>query len=157
MTSPITGVVTEKVTEPGNFLQPGNEVLKIGDFSRVKVVVQVSELELAKIQVGQSVQVSLDAFAESNINWQSNTHFPSCRCYSLFIPVEVVIPNSAGKIGSGLLARVNFATQTTQRVVVSQAAIGNSRGQGEQGAGELSRQKATRPNRNTLCCTGYRR
>ncbi|BDI17866.1 hypothetical protein ANSO36C_36680 [Nostoc cf. commune SO-36] len=39
------------------------------------------------------------------------------------IPVEVVIPNSQGKIGSGLLARVNFETQTQQRVVVPQTAI----------------------------------
>ncbi len=41
LVSPITGVVTEKVTEPGNLLQPGSEVLKVADFSRVKVVAQV--------------------------------------------------------------------------------------------------------------------
>lgn len=39
------------------------------------------------------------------------------------IPVEVVIPNSDGKIGSGLLARVNFESQTAQRVIVPQTAI----------------------------------
>ncbi|MEH1903462.1 MAG: efflux RND transporter periplasmic adaptor subunit [Nostoc sp.] len=135
--SPITGVVTVKVTEPGNLLQPGNEVLKIGDFNRVKVVVQVSELELAQIQVGQSVQVRLDGFPKERLIGRVTRISPAADATSRLIPIEVVIPNNQAKIGSGLLARVNFETQTTQRVVVPQTAIqkqagsNNSKGRGE--------------------------
>jgi HlyD family secretion protein len=123
LTSPITGIVTEKVTEPGNLLQPGNEVLKIGDFNRVKVVVQISELELSQIQVGQSVQVRLDAFPNEKLTGRVTRISPAADATSRLIPVEVVIPNTQGKIGSGLLARVNFETQIQQRVVVPQTAI----------------------------------
>ncbi|MBC1220212.1 efflux RND transporter periplasmic adaptor subunit [Nostoc sp. UCD121] len=123
LTSPITGIVTEKVTEPGNLLQAGNEVVKIGDFNRVKVVVQVSELELAQIQVGQSVQVRLDAFPKETLIGRVTRISPAADATARLIPVEVVIPNAQGKIGSGLLARVNFENQTQQRVVVPQTAI----------------------------------
>ncbi|WP_258169679.1 efflux RND transporter periplasmic adaptor subunit [Nostoc sp. 'Peltigera membranacea cyanobiont' N6] len=123
LTSPIAGIVTEKVTEPGNLLQAGNEVVKIGDFNRVKVVVQVSELELAQIQVGQSVQVRLDAFPNETLIGRVTRISPAADATARLIPVEVVIPNAQGKIGSGLLARVNFENQTQQRVVVPQIAI----------------------------------
>jgi HlyD family secretion protein len=127
LNSPITGVVTEKITEPGNLLQPGSEVLKIADFSRVKVVVQVSELELANIQVGQSVQVRLDAFPGKTFVGKVERISPVADATARLIPIEIVITNSEGKIGSGLLARVNFASPTPQRVVVPQTAIGESK------------------------------
>ncbi|WP_315791439.1 efflux RND transporter periplasmic adaptor subunit [Fischerella sp. JS2] len=121
--SPIAGAVLEKVTEPGNLLQPGNEVLKIGDFSRVKVRVEVSELELANIQVGQSVQVRLDAFPDNTYVGTVARISPAADNTARLVPVEVVIPNNGAKIGSGLLARVSFIEKEQERVVVPLTAI----------------------------------
>ncbi|MEH1891826.1 MAG: efflux RND transporter periplasmic adaptor subunit [Nostoc sp.] len=149
LTSPITGVVTQKLTEPGNLLQAGNEVLKIGDFNRVKVVVQVSELELAKIQVGQSVQVRLDAFPDQPLIGRVTRISPAADTTARLIPVEVVIPNTQGKIGSGLLARVNFENQTQQRVIVPQTAIQKAGSKNSKGTGEMQtnvRQDSSLPN-----------
>jgi HlyD family secretion protein len=128
LTAPIAGVITEKVTEPGNLVQPGNEILKIGDFSRAKVLVQVSELELGKIQLGQSVEVSLDAFPNKKYTGKVIRISPAADATARLVPVEVEIPNTDGKIGSGLLARVNFQSTTQQRVVIPQTAIQQRRG-----------------------------
>ncbi|MBE9003798.1 HlyD family efflux transporter periplasmic adaptor subunit [Fortiea sp. LEGE XX443] len=128
--SPINGVVTtkakvaDKIIEPGDLLQAGGEVIQIGDFSRVKVVVEVSELELAPIQVGQTAKVRLDAFPKKTLIGRVTRISPATDDNTtLNLPVEVVIPNSESNIGSGLSARVIFENQTPPRVIISQTAI----------------------------------
>ncbi|HEY9606015.1 MAG TPA: efflux RND transporter periplasmic adaptor subunit, partial [Allocoleopsis sp.] len=137
LASPITGVVLAKVSEPGNLIQPGGEVLRLGDFSSVKVVVPVSELELSNIRVGQTVQVRLDAFPNEALSGRVTRISPAADATARQIPVEITIPNSNGRIGSGLLARVSFESRTIPRVVVPQTALQKEgRGRGEAGMRE---------------------
>ena len=123
LTSPITGVVLERIIEPGNLVQPGNEIIKIGDFSSVKIEVQVSELELGKLEIGQSVKVLLDAFRNREYIGTLKRISPAANTTARLIPAEVVIPNIEGKIGSGLLARVSFQNTERLQVVVPLRAI----------------------------------
>ncbi len=125
--SPITGVVLEKMTEPGNLLQAGNEILKIADFSRIKVVVEVSELELANIRLGQSVKVRLDAFPEEKYIGSVTRISPAADATARLVPVEIMVLNDDGKIGSGLLSRIIFKSDTPQNIVVPLTAIQNTK------------------------------
>lgn len=129
LVSPINGVVAEKVSEPGNFLQPGNEVLKISDLNKVKVVVQLSELELGRARVGQSVQVKFDAFPNQIYTGVVGRISPVADATARLVPVEVDIPNINNKISSGLLARVTFDANTVQRVIIPQTALQDRQGQ----------------------------
>lgn len=132
LTSPITGLVTQRITEVGNFVQPNSEILRIGNFSRVQVNVEVSELELANIQLGQSVNVKLDAFPNQSFKGQVTRISPAADQTARLVPIEVVIPNSNSRIGSGLLARVSFESESIGRVVVGESAVSRAGGAGEQ-------------------------
>ncbi|AFZ15955.1 efflux RND transporter periplasmic adaptor subunit [Allocoleopsis franciscana] len=143
LASPITGVVLEKISEPGNLVQPGGEILRLGDFSRVKVVVQVSDQYLSKIRVGQSVKVRLDALPNEEFTGQVTRILPSptASTTAVQIPVEITIPNSNGRIGSQLRAEINFESNTQPRVVVPQSAL-----QGERNKGSRSSANSQSPN-----------
>lgn len=121
--SPITGVVLERVTDPGNLIQPGDEVLSIGNFENVKVEVVVSELALGEIDSGQTVNVKLDAFPNESYTGRVTRISPAANPQTRQVPVEVTVPNPEGRIGSGLLARVSFPRQTTEQVVIPENAL----------------------------------
>ena len=126
--SPATGIVIEKLKEPGDLVSIGDEVLKIGDFQQVKVVVLLSELDLKTINLGQTVNVSLDAFGERNFSGRITRIFPLSQGTTRRIPVEITLPNGDGLIKGGLLARVRFKNNSAPQVIVPETAIV---GQGE--------------------------
>jgi HlyD family secretion protein len=122
LVAPMTGTVMERGIAPGNVLRPGDMILKLGDFSKVKVLAQVSELALPKIRIGQVVQINLDAFPSESLTGTVSRISPSTDPKARLAPVEVMIANAQGKIGSGLLARVRF-TKPSEKVIVPQEAI----------------------------------
>jgi HlyD family secretion protein len=154
LASPLNGVVLQKTSEPGNLIQPGGEIIKIGDFSRVKVVVPVSELGVGELQVGQSVQVSLDALKDEEFSGQITRISPVADNTTRQLPVEVTIANPNARIGSGLLARVSFGGSKTARVVVPQSALQEGRGQGSREAETEASQQQTPSSSTVFVVTG---
>jgi multidrug resistance efflux pump len=121
--SPGTGIVIEKLKEPGDLVSVGDEVLKIGDFQQVKVVVLLSELDLKTVNLGQTVNVTLDAFGDRNFSGRITRIFPLSQGTARRIPVEITLANRDGLIKGGLLARVQFNKNSGANVIVPETAI----------------------------------
>jgi cobalt-zinc-cadmium efflux system membrane fusion protein len=62
ITSPIDGRVTARSIAPGTLVQPGasSPAMVVADISRVWVVANVPEDEIARVRIGQPVDVSID-------------------------------------------------------------------------------------------------
>ena len=96
--SPIDGKVLERNSDPGNLVQPGTELLKLGDFSRIKVRVEVSELQVSQIRPGQTVSVKLDAFNDERFSGSVTRISPSADPATSLVPIEITLNHSGEKI-----------------------------------------------------------
>ncbi|MEW6092511.1 MAG: efflux RND transporter periplasmic adaptor subunit, partial [Chloroflexota bacterium] len=59
--APFSGTVTDAVPIPGDQVAPGTTAFRIDDLSRLLVEVQVSEVDINSIQIGQPVTITFDA------------------------------------------------------------------------------------------------
>lgn len=121
--SPTNGYVLEKLTELGNLVRIGDEIVKIGDFSQVKVFVSVSELELGEMKPNQLVKVKLDAFPEQIFTGIIKRISPSADATVRQIPVEIILDNPNQLISSGLLARVKFVDTKKTPIIIPETAL----------------------------------
>jgi len=143
ITAPLDGVVLERVSETGSLLFAGNEVVKLGDFSEVKVIVQVSELEIGNIRLNQSVNVKFDTFPNQKFTGTVRRISPVADAVARLIPVEVVVTNRDSRLGSGQLARVQFANTQAQQIVIAETALEASGRSGQRGKPNPSANPAT--------------
>ena len=68
LTSPFTGTITEVSATVGDQVSLGTKVFRIDDLSQMKVDVQVSEVDINNVQVGQLVTLTFDAIAGKGYN-----------------------------------------------------------------------------------------
>lgn len=64
VTSPIKGIITKRFVEKGETVTNLSSLFKISDLSQLELIVYISQTELPKLKLGQSVEVKVDAFPE---------------------------------------------------------------------------------------------
>lgn len=128
--SPITGVVTARNYDPGDM--SGNlPVLTVGQLSPVvKVLVNISENDMADIVAGQPVNISLDAFPEETFSGKVYRVYPTVDPATRTFGVEIRIPNPGERLKPGMFARVTIDFGERQNVVVPDRAVVKQTGSG---------------------------
>jgi len=128
--SPINGVVTARNYDPGDMT--GNlPVLTVGQLTPVvKVMLNVSETDLAQVRRGMPVQVAFDAFPEETFSGTVNRIYPTVDTATRTFEVEVRISNKNEQIKPGMFARVAIDLGSQENVVVPDRAVVKQTGSG---------------------------
>jgi HlyD family secretion protein len=64
ITSPLSGIVTHKMIEQGELVFPGSALFSISDPASIHLSIYVTERELARVFIGQSAAISIDAYPD---------------------------------------------------------------------------------------------
>ena len=119
ITSPIDGVVTRVNAEVGEIVMvgtmnnAGTVIIEVADLSKMLVVAQVDEADIAKIQTGQKTKVQVNAFPDSEfcgvVHSVALSHSNSSTGTKYF-RTEILLDPVEEKLYSGLSAHVDIET-----------------------------------------------
>lgn len=128
--SPISGVVTARNFDPGDF-SGGQAILTVGQLSpKVKILLSVSENDFASIHNGMGVEVNLDAFPGDTFRGTVERIHPTIDPATRTFVVEVAVPNADARLRPGMFARVNIDLGSRPNVVVPDRAVVKQTGSG---------------------------
>lgn len=102
--APISGVITEKSTEAGSYTNIGTPIVRMLDISKLKIRMNVSEINVYKLKVGDNVSIQCEVLPGKTFTGKIS-YIASKGDDSHNYPVEVVIPNN-GKLRAGTFANV---------------------------------------------------
>lgn len=120
ITAPFDGVITDVEPLPGDQVTPGRLAFRIDDLSHLLVDVQVSEIDINSVQVGQPVTMSFDAILGKTYNGvvvevgQAGTVVQGAVNFT----VTVELTDADEFVRPGMTAAVNILVREVKDVLV---------------------------------------
>lgn len=119
--APVSGLVVERLAEPGDTAAPGGQLLRIYDPSALRVEVAVRESLAVKLRVGGSLNLEIPSLAE-RFDGKIQEIVPFAEPGARTLLVKVGLPPDP-RIYAGLYARVAIPAGTRTRVLMPQAGV----------------------------------
>jgi membrane fusion protein (multidrug efflux system) len=123
ITSPINGVVSARLSEPGNVVERHQHVLTISDPSSLVTELPVSELILPDLAKGDIARVRIDALGERVYEGRIIRIHPNLDPVSRRGTIEVELEPVPVGAAPGQLCRVELSTQPGRRQVIPFSAL----------------------------------
>lgn len=122
--APISGIVQARLVDPGVVVQPGMGVLKIGDYSRVRLQANVAQQDAGAIQVGTPVLANVPGALVEPLEGSVTSLFPQANDNTRTVVVEALIDNPQGRLLSGQYLEMTLVTGRKQNALsVPQTAV----------------------------------
>jgi membrane fusion protein (multidrug efflux system) len=109
--APFAGVVSRKLTDPGEWVETGTAVLELVDTQRLRIDVQVPQERYRQIEVGSAVNVELDANAGRLLKGKVVARVPVNDPGARTFLVRVQVTDGAREMAPGMSAAVAFVMQ----------------------------------------------
>jgi membrane fusion protein YbhG len=119
--SPVSGLVTHKAVEAGEFVGPGTPLLTIADLDKVRLNIYVTEVELGRVRLGQPAEIRVDSYPGRSLSGTVIFISPEAEFtpknvqtkeerVKLVYRIKVEIPNPEGILKPGMPADAAIMT-----------------------------------------------
>jgi RND family efflux transporter MFP subunit len=113
--SPVSGFITQRYTEVGQWLERGSKVADLADLRVVLIRIPIHEKDISRVRVGDEATIALDALPNRPFTGYVKHIIPQADAASRTFPVKIEVPNTADYIlKAGMFARVRLRTGTPQ-------------------------------------------
>jgi RND family efflux transporter MFP subunit len=110
ITTPISGIVTARIVDVGNYVNKASVVANVVDISKLKVKLNVAEKDAFKLKTGDDVDVSTDVYPGVKLNGKISS-ISSKADEAHTYPIEIILANSKDHpLKSGMFGRVSFTS-----------------------------------------------
>jgi len=126
--APFDGVVSKKYSEVGELLVPGKQIVTIVNPDRIYVLATIDEVDVGRLQLGQPVSISVDAFPGDKMSGTIKRISPIVsggKLETRTADVWIYFKEKQPRIKPGMSADIEVLVATLQNVlsVPSQAVI----------------------------------
>ncbi|GIB76488.1 hypothetical protein VCSRO94_2980 [Vibrio cholerae] len=122
--APFAGVIGIRNVFLGQYLQPGTDIVRLEDTSVMRLRFTVPQRDISRISLDQEVDIFVDAYPQTSFKGSISAIEPAVSVQSGLIQVQADIPNSDGKLRSGMFARANIILPKLEnQVTLPQTAI----------------------------------
>ena len=119
--APISGYVSERVADVGEYISPNTPNSKIATIVRTSVLrlrIDVPEQSIGKVTTGESISLQVSAFPDRNFAGTVVRMSPSVNATARTLVVEAEVPNSDGLLKPGQFATVRITQSKPEPAVM---------------------------------------
>jgi RND family efflux transporter MFP subunit len=116
--APFNGKIALKNVELGKLVTPGQNIFTLVDIHKIKIVAQVSELDIAKIATNNKVEIVLDSLGGDTFNGHVATIGLKADDSTRSFPVEIFVDNPNEKLLPGMVATVSILTEKPKKLML---------------------------------------
>ena len=122
--APISGAVARRFVSSGEYVHPGSQLFSLVAEDPLKLRGDVPERFAHELQVGQTVEVRVDAFPSAAFTGHLARISPASNPENRSMAVEAIIDNQARTLKPGFFANAAVVTRSDDRaLLVPQAAV----------------------------------
>lgn len=121
--APFDGITGLRKVSPGDYVNPGQELVNLESINPLKVEFRLAEIALPALSVGQGLDVKVDAYPGEKFAGEVYAIDPKLDVANRSIGLRALVPNGDARLRPGLFAQVNlrFASKADAILVPEQA------------------------------------